>query len=201
MGSIPQGNTVHPLSLGSLAFKAKPNGPARERALTSGVWILLSELRRYQLRMLGKALSALDLRIPSVAPVWQERASLCSWSKILLLPNSLGGWGGEGGETHSCMYSLPTQKWLTHQWDPFLEFPLLTCTIQITMNKKKERVIHNFLKRNSVLLDILFFGKLALITPTRKLCLVYIVPTQWAESEPQTRSLAFSINEWVPLGK
>lgn len=40
--SVQQGNTVCPLRLGSLVFAAGPNGSAREKALPSGVWLLLS---------------------------------------------------------------------------------------------------------------------------------------------------------------
>lgn len=40
--SVPQGNTVRSLRLGSFIFAAEPNGGAREKALPSGVWMLLS---------------------------------------------------------------------------------------------------------------------------------------------------------------
>lgn len=66
-----QGHLAHPLRLGSLVFAAEPNGSARQKALPSGVWMLLSVKAKETPAAVSdeRRLAALALGILHGAPV------------------------------------------------------------------------------------------------------------------------------------
>lgn len=108
--SVLQGNTVHPLRLGSLVFAEETRGSAKEKVLPSGGWMFLS--------VRVKATPAPEGQEVTFRPgTWCPEGG--SWLPGEGLPLQLaqnitptctvGGWVEGKGETHSCMYSTPSE--------------------------------------------------------------------------------------------
>lgn len=121
--SVPQGNTVRPLRLGSLVFAAEPNGSAREKALPSGVWMLLSvrvketpasecHERRFQ-----PWAFAFPMQLRS-----DRRGLPLQLEQNLTLTSTMGGWVGNEGETQLYVF-YPHSERGDSSMGPFLGIP------------------------------------------------------------------------------